>query len=121
MKRRDLAAAAIGGLVCALAGGIAWATTPDTGTINGCYQKVRGTLRVIDTANEACSNSEVAIRWNQRGTKGDRGEPGPSGPQGETGDQGTQGPPGNARQGRRRRAEWGPGRSGPLGTARQGG
>ena len=94
MKRRDLAAAAIGGLVCALAGGIAWAATPDNGAINGCYQKVRGTLRVIDTANETCSNSEVAISWNQKGTKGDPGEPGPPGPKGETGDQGTPGLPG---------------------------
>ena len=105
MRWRDLAAAAIGGLVCALAGGVAWATIPDSGgTVNGCFQKVHGTLRVIDTATEACSSAELPISWNQKGPKGDPGprglpgEPGPKGDRGakgDPGDAGAQGPPGS--------------------------
>jgi hypothetical protein len=106
MRWRDLAAAAIGGLVCALAGGVAWATIPDGGgTVTGCFQKVRGTLRVIDGANEICSSSELPISWNQKGPKGDAGPqglpggPGPKGdrgPKGDPGEQGGQGPAGPA-------------------------
>jgi len=96
MKPRDFAAAAIGGLICVLAGGVAWATIPDNGgTINGCYQKVRGSLRVIDAgAGDTCSSSEVAVTWNQKGPKGDRGDQGLPGPKGDKGDQGAQGLPG---------------------------
>ncbi len=100
MKSRDLAVAAIGGLVCALAGGVAWATIPESGstTINGCYQKIRGTLRVIDSASDSCATSEVPISWNQKGPKGERGDPGPQGvpgPAGPKGDRGPQGVPGS--------------------------
>jgi hypothetical protein len=106
MRWRDLVAAAIGGLVCALLGGVAWATIPDSGgAVNGCFQKVHGTLRVIDTTTETCSNAELPISWNQKGPKGDPGpkglpgDPGAKGdrgPKGDPGDEGAQGPPGPA-------------------------
>jgi len=114
MKARDLAVAAIGGLVCTLAGGVAWATIPDTGSgINACYQKVHGTLRVINTAaGESCSSAEVAINWNQKGPKGDPGAPGAPGDPGAKGDKGDKGDPG---------AQGPPGPRGDAGTSGQDG
>lgn len=80
-------AVAITALIVAL-GGTAYATIPaGDGTINGCYQKQDGQLRVVDTAAD-CRAREVPIAWSQRGPKGDPG------PQGETGPAGPQGPPG---------------------------
>jgi hypothetical protein len=60
------------------AGGIAYASIPDAnGVIHGCYQKVNGQLRVIDTDKGGkCLASEAALNWNQTGA---RGPTGPSG------------------------------------------
>jgi hypothetical protein len=75
------------------AGGIAWADIPDSGVINGCYQKVNGQLRVIDTSQgQACRPSENALSWNQTGPTGPRGATGPTGPRGPTGPTGPQSP-----------------------------
>ncbi len=83
MKRRDLFAAVAGALAAsALAGGVAWAAIPDgDGVISGCYGKVGGVLRVIDTSrNERCLNGlEVPINWNQKGLRGDPGANGANG------------------------------------------
>jgi len=99
MRRRELLAAAVGALAAAaLAGGVAWASIPgDGGVIQGCYGKIGGVLRVIDTAKgQKCLDSEVAISWNQKGPKGDTGPAGPAGAAGPKGDTGASGPAGAA-------------------------
>jgi hypothetical protein len=82
MSKSHLLAAAAGAVVTsALAGGVAWATIPgDGGVIQGCYTKIGGILRVIDTAKaERCLGIEVPISWNQKGLKGDPGASGAPG------------------------------------------
>lgn len=64
--------AAFGVAVAALSAGLAWATIPGSGgTINACYAKTNGRLRVID-ADQAgtCKSSEIALTWNQTGPPG---------------------------------------------------
>jgi hypothetical protein len=105
--RRKLAYVAAGALaVTALAGGIAVAAIPgENGTIQACYTKTIGALRVIDTARgQTCHPSkELTLSWNQTGPKGDpglagakgqQGDPGEIGPQGPAGPQGERGPSG---------------------------
>jgi hypothetical protein len=66
---------ALAALVLA-AGGVAFATIPDSGgTIHGCYSKINGVLRVVDSASD-CRTGETPIGWNQQGPKGDPGPPG---------------------------------------------
>ena len=99
MKTRSLLPVAVGVLAAtALAGGIAWASIPDAnGVIQGCYTKVGGVLRVIDTTKgQKCTDAEVAISWNQKGPKGDTGPAGPAGAAGPKGDTGATGPTGAA-------------------------
>ena len=105
-------AAAAGALATALVGGIATAAIPsDGGVINGCYLKVGGILRVIDTAKgqKCLPNAEVALNWSQQGqpgVPGSPGVPGQPGPKGDKGDKGDQGPAG---------ADGPPGAQGPKG------
>lgn len=77
--------------------GIAYAAIPDGNTINGCYAKITGDLRVIDTAKgQKCFGLvEVPISWNQQGPKGEKGDQGIQGIRGPKGDQGIQGPKGD--------------------------
>jgi hypothetical protein len=59
-----------GVLALALAGGIAYASIPDSGgLIHGCYMKKNGALRVIDSeAGAACNaKKELSLNWNQAG------------------------------------------------------
>lgn len=95
-----IGAAAVG----AVAGGVAWASIPAAGVINGCYQKSVGNLRVVDSPGD-CRPSELAISWRQQGEKGDTGptgntgltgNTGPTGPKGDTGDTGATGAAGAA-------------------------
>jgi hypothetical protein len=75
-------------------GGIAYAAIPgSSGTIQGCYQKKNGNLRLVESASE-CRNSEQPISWNQKGEPGPPGTAGRPGPPGPEGDQGPPGPPG---------------------------
>lgn len=62
-------------VVVLAAGGIAYASIPDSGgVIHGCYQKTNGSLRVIDTeAGGKCSSNENSLSWNQTGPAGPRG------------------------------------------------
>lgn len=78
--RPTLVALAIAGALL-VAGGIAYATIPDSnGVIHGCYQQKDGTLRVIDTDKaQTCAKSEVSLNWNQTGPQGPQGLQGPSG------------------------------------------
>jgi hypothetical protein len=52
--------------VVALISGIASASIPDAnGVFTGCFQKEKGSLRVIDAASQKCLTSEIAITWNE--------------------------------------------------------
>ena len=65
------------------------------GTINGCYEKRIGVLRVIDVeAGKSCTSWETPISWNERGAQGEPGVAGERGPEGPQGPQGPQGPVG---------------------------
>jgi type VI secretion system secreted protein Hcp len=84
--------------VAALGAGsaIAVAAIPgDDGTIDGCYSRATGNLRVVQSGDR-CRGIETAIKWNQRGPAGPEGIPGPSGEAGPKGDTGPAGPPGPA-------------------------
>jgi hypothetical protein len=65
-----------------VAGGIAYASIPDSsGVIHGCFKATGGALRVIDTgAGGACNSSERVLDWNQAGPQGATGPAGPAGP-----------------------------------------
>jgi collagen triple helix repeat protein len=80
------------------AGGVAYATIPGSnGTINGCYEKRTGILRVIDTNTGAkCTSYETPINWNQQGQKGPTGPAGAQGLKGDAGAPGDRGPTGAA-------------------------
>ncbi len=73
-----------------MAGGVAYASIPDsTGVVHGCYGKLNGALRVIDTAkSQKCAANELALNWNQTGPKGATGAKGAAGPKGATGPRG---------------------------------
>ena len=93
MKRFAVAGAAIA--ASAAIAGVALATIPNAGVINGCFDKNNGQLRVIDAqATAGCLKPETAISWNQIGPQGEQGIQGPVGPQGSQGTQGPIGVPG---------------------------
>jgi hypothetical protein len=58
-------------------------------TIDGCYNKGSGALRVIDATATQCKSSETPISWNEVGLQGSVGPTGPQGPQGAAGAAGT--------------------------------
>ncbi len=96
MTRRTslVLAAAAGALATALVGGMAWAAIPsDGGVIQGCYLKVTGSLRVIDTAKgqKCLPTVEAPLSWSVQGPAGAPGSPGPTGQAGAKGDKGEQG------------------------------
>ena len=88
--RHKLRWLAVGTVAALVAGGTAYATIPSSnGSVNGCYEKRTGILRVIDAeAGAKCLSIETPISWNQQGVQGN---PGPAGPQGDTGPQGPAG------------------------------
>jgi hypothetical protein len=88
LGRRGLAAAVV--VAAVVIGGIAYASIPDAnGVIHGCYRKVNGQLRVIDTdTGGKCLASELPVDWSQSGPTGATGATGATGPTGQ------QGPPG---------------------------
>src|SRR5512139_4218714 len=52
-------------------------TAPQGGIINGCFHKVNGQLRIVDSSG-ICKPDEFAISWNQAGSATSAGI-GPSG------------------------------------------
>src|SRR5258705_2792277 len=75
--------------VSALAGGIAYASIPDSnGTIHACLLPGLGQVRLIDPSHDQCKPNETPISWSQTGPQG------LPGPKGDTGPQGPQGPAG---------------------------
>src|SRR5713226_3923963 len=92
---RSRVSACLAGAFVVGAGGVAWAAIPSSGTINGCFQKNNGQLRVIDPSSTSkdpnsstCRPDEQPISWNQIGPPGAPGPPGPTGPPGEPGPRG---------------------------------
>ncbi|HWZ71197.1 MAG TPA: hypothetical protein VN326_06920 [Casimicrobiaceae bacterium] len=71
--------------VLVVTGGSAYAGIPGDNTINGCYNKVGGGLRVIDATVTQCKSNETPISWNEVGPEGPVGPIGPQGPQGAMG------------------------------------
>jgi hypothetical protein len=94
--RKRIAALAVAAAGVLVAGGVAYATIPDTnGVIHGCYATKDGSLRVIDTAaGQNCGPKETALDWSQTGPQGPIGPAGAAGPQGPTGPAGAAGPQG---------------------------
>jgi hypothetical protein len=90
-RRNALLVAAVAIVVLA-AGGVAYATIPDSGnTYTACMLKNVGTVRLIDPSlgNPSlmgrCTALETQISWNQQGQKGDPGAPGAPGKNGTDG------------------------------------
>src|SRR6266542_5276927 len=91
----------------ALAGGLAYASIPDSdGTIHACLLKSLEQVRIIDPSEQQCRPNETPISWSQTGPQGATGPQGPTGAtglqgatgatglQGATGATGSTGPPG---------------------------
>lgn len=93
-RARAAASIAIGAVIGgSVAGGIAYATTPDAaGVIHTCYSKLGGSLRVLNSGR--CNALETALDWNQAGPPGPAGAPGPAGRDGTDGAPGAPGAPG---------------------------
>ena len=89
---RRLMLPVITGLVGVLIGGttIAVAQIGSNGTINGCYQRLSGQLRVVDSG-EPCRNGELAISWSAVGGAGAQGATGATGATGAGGATGANG------------------------------
>jgi hypothetical protein len=76
-----------------LAAGAAWAATRSIGTINACYAKRGGALRIAGR----CKHGEKPLSWNQTGSaglNGVAGAKGASGVPGSPGQPGGEGAPG---------------------------
>jgi Collagen triple helix repeat (20 copies) len=93
--RRAVLVAAV--FAFAAAGGVAYATIPDSGAvIHVCYTKSSGTIRVIDASVTNCKSGETSLSWNQTGPQGPQGPTGPAGPKGDAGATGPVGATGPA-------------------------
>jgi hypothetical protein len=94
MNIRKLIAVAVVAAGAAGVIGVAYGAIAGGNTVQGCYQKVNGQLRVVADASE-CRTSEISLAWNQQGSKGEKGDKGeqgirgPEGPQGPKGESGT--------------------------------
>jgi hypothetical protein len=82
-------------LALAVAGGIAYASVPNSaGVYTACKLNATGTIRLIDTSLPPthllghCTSFETQINWNQQGQPGPRGPIGPAGPAGPAGARG---------------------------------
>lgn len=95
---RGLVAGSVLVLVAA-AGGIAYATIPDSGgIIHACYspngsEGTNGTpLNIVDSPGATCSKGQREITWGQTGPQGLKGDKGDTGATGATGATGPAGP-----------------------------
>lgn len=75
MSKRFLVVAAIA--IFATVGGIAYASTGGSGTINACAKTADGQLRLDN--GDGCLPSERSVTWGAIGPQGPAGPPGPSG------------------------------------------
>lgn len=87
VRTRRVTVAVAAAVVVAVAGGVAYATIPDSGgVITGCYNNKTGALRVVDAdAGADCLPAETPLRWSQQGPSGPTGPAGPQGPPGGSG------------------------------------
>lgn len=90
MNRSGIVAAALVAAVVIAVAASVFAVPSADGTIQACYQRQGGGVRLVDTPSQ-CGKSESWISWNQKGVTGDTGAQGPQGPQGNQGGQGSQG------------------------------
>jgi hypothetical protein len=97
VNRRKWAVGAVAVAVMLVAGGVAYATIPDSNNvIHSCYTTKGGSLRVIDPgAGESCNLKESPLDWNAQGPTGPTGPAGAQGQTGPTGPAGSQGPKGD--------------------------
>jgi hypothetical protein len=66
MRRRLVFFAPVVAVGLALAGGIAYATIPDSsGIIHGCRNNASGLLRAIDSPSQSCTSGESQLDWVQ--------------------------------------------------------
>jgi hypothetical protein len=93
--------AIVAGLLLTVAGGVAYATIPDSGKVfTACMLNNIGTVRLIDQSLSSnspmshCTSFETQVTWNQVGQQGVPGPKGNTGAQGPKGDTGAQGPTG---------------------------
>jgi hypothetical protein len=91
-KRRTGALVLAGLAVLLMAGGIAYATIPDSGGVyTACRLNNVGTIRLIDPSGPSssllshCTSLETQIQWNAKGQAGAPGATGPPGPAGPAG------------------------------------
>lgn len=67
-----VAVAAVAGLI--VAGGVAYASIPDSsGVIHGCRKNTDGSMRVIDDSSQSCASGWSSLNWNQTGPQGPSG------------------------------------------------
>lgn len=94
MKTRALIrpALAMGLAALIIGGGVAVGAT--SGTINACYAKKGGNVRVLDSSTARCGQGEGSLAWNRTPPDGPKGATGSQGSKGDPGDQGPQGPKG---------------------------
>ena len=98
VARRLVRVAVLSVALLGLAGGIAYATIPDSNHVyTACMLKATGTVRLIDTSlpshdlRSHCTAWEEQISWNQQGQQGNQGLQGLKGDTGATGQQGPKG------------------------------
>ena len=95
-RRRSVRLLLVTTVLLSVAGGVAYATIPDTGGVyTACKLNALGTIRLIDPSLPATSllshcnaTLETQITWNQKGTPGPAGINGTNGavgPKGATG------------------------------------
>jgi len=92
IRRRVLRLALVTTGLLAVAGGIAYATIPDSGNVfHACMLNNIGTVRLIDRSLPSgslmshCTSFETEVAWNQTGQQGPPGVQGPAGPAGPAG------------------------------------
>jgi hypothetical protein len=98
LGKRGLVLLGVAAVSLAVAGGIAYATIPDSGgTFHACMLNNVGTIRIIDPALQSnsllqhCTKPETEIAFDQKGPQGIQGIPGQKGDKGDPGAQGPQG------------------------------
>ena len=98
IRRRVLRLAVVTPVLFAVAGGIAYATIPDSGKVyRACMLNNIGTIRLIDPTLPStnlmskCSSLETPLSWNATGQQGLQGIQGATGPAGADGKNGIDG------------------------------